>query len=158
MFINTHMSNLTSNYNFLSPTGFKLVVNHDRLANLEYFATSVTLPSFNTGVVDLNSQQHKGYIQGDMTMDELSLRVAIDEDMKVYTEMFEWMIESRDEKLSSFDATLIIMTSHNNPNRSVQFKNIFPVSMGSLEFNTQSSDIEYLQADISFRYDEFKFV
>jgi len=72
--------------------------------------------------------------------------------------MFEWMIESRDEKLTSFDATLIIMTSHNNPNRSVQFKNIFPVSMGSLEFNTQSSDIEYLQADISFRYDEFKFV
>lgn len=152
------MGNLTNNYNFLSPTGFKFIVNRDRFANLEYFATSVTLPSFTMGVIDINRQQHKGYLQGDATMDELSLKVAVDEDLKVYSEIYDWMIESRDKKLTSFDATLIIMTSHNNPNKTIQFKNIFPTSLSSLEFNTQSTDIEYLQADISFRYDEFKFV
>lgn len=153
------MSNLTNNLNFLSPTGFKLVINRNRFANLEYFATSVTLPSLNLGIVDVAKNQHRGHMQGDVTIDDLSIRVAIDEDLVVYREVFEWIIENRDSlNPLTYDATLIILTSHNNPNRSIKFKNIFPTSIGSLEFNTQSSDIEYLQADISFRYDEFEFV
>ena len=153
------MSNLTNNLNFLSPTGFKLVINRNRFANLEYFATSVTLPSLNLGIVDVANNQLRGHMQGDVTIDDLSIRVAIDEDLVVYREVFEWIIENRDSlNPLTYDATLIILTSHNNPNRSIKFKNIFPTSIGSLEFNTQSSDIEYLQADISFRYDEFEFV
>lgn len=153
------MSNLTNNLNFLSPTGFKLVINRNRFANLEYFATSVTLPSLNLGIVDIAKNQYKGYIQGDVTVDDLSIRVAIDEDLSVYKEVFDWIIENRDSMNPlTYDATLIILTSHNNPNKSIRFKNIFPTSIGPLEFSTQSSDIEYLQADINFRYDEFEFV
>lgn len=153
------MSNLTNNLNFLSPTGFKLVINRNRFANLEYFATSVTLPSLNLGIVDIAKNQYKGHIQGDVTVDDLSIRVAIDEDLSVYKEVFDWIIENRDSTNPlTYDATLIILTSHNNPNKSIRFKNIFPTSIGPLEFSTQSSDIEYLQADINFRYDEFEFV
>jgi hypothetical protein len=153
------MSNLTTNFNFLSPTGFKLVINRNRFANLEYFATSVTLPSLSLGTIDIAKNQHRGHMQGDVTIDELSVRVAVDEDLEVYKEVFEWIIENRDSlNPLTYDATLIILTSHNNANKSIKFKNIFPTSVGSLEFSTQSSDIEYLQADIGFRYDEFEFV
>jgi len=153
------MSNLTTNYNFLSPTGFKLVINRNRFANLEYFVTSITLPSLNVGSIDLLKNQYRGYVQGDVTVEELSVRVAIDEDMKVYTELFDWIAENRDTiNPLSYDATLFILTSHNNPNKTIRFKNLSPTTVGSLEFSTQSSDIEYLQADISFRYDEFEFV
>jgi len=153
------MSNLTTNFNFLSPTGFKLVINRNRFANLEYFVTSVTLPSLSLGTIDIAKNQHRGHMQGDVTIDELSVRVAVDEDLEVYKEVFEWIIENRDSlNPLTYDATLIILTSHNNANKSIKFKNIFPTSVGSLEFSTQSSDIEYLQADIGFRYDEFEFV
>ena len=153
------MSNLTNNYNFLSPTGFKLIINRNRFSNLEYFATAVTLPTVSLGTIDLSKDQHKGYMPGDAIVDELSVRVAIDEDMLVYKEIFEWLIENRDRlNPLSFDATLIILTSHNNVNRKIRFKNLFPTSVSSLEFSTQNSEIEYLQADIGFRYDEFEFV
>ena len=153
------MNNLTQNYNLLSPTGFRLVVNRNTLGNLEYFATSVTLPSVSQGSVSTNMNQYKGYVHGDLEFEDLSMRIAIDEDMRVYRELCNWLIDQRSESSPIvYDATMIILTSHNNPNKSIKFKNIFPTSVGSLEFNTQSNDIEYLQADVSFRYDAFEFV
>jgi len=153
------MSNLTKNYNFLSPTGFKLVINRDTLGNLEYFVTSVSLPSLTQGDVATNSLQYKGYLHGDLTFEDLTVRIAIDEDMKVYNELYDWLFNQREKSEPvTYDATLIILTSHNNVNKSIKFKSVFPTSVSSLEFSTQASDIEYLQADVSFRYDEFEFV
>jgi hypothetical protein len=47
------------------------------------------------------------------------------------------------------------MTSHNNINKQFQFKDAFPVSLSGVDFNAQATDVEYLQADVSFRYNEF---
>jgi len=151
------MSNLTDNYNFLSPTGFKLVINRNNLANTEYFSTSVTLPSLNFGHINVPKNQYKGYLSGDITFDDFSIRIAIDEDMKVYKELYDWMLQNRDANSPVvYDATLIILTNHNLPNNKIQFTNLFPLSVSGLEFSTQATDVEYLQTDVSFRYDEFK--
>lgn len=151
------MSNLTDNYNFLSPTGFKLVINRNNLANTEYFSTSVTLPSLTLGQIDVPKNQYKGYLSGDITFDDFSIRIAIDEDMKVYKELYDWMLQNRDTNSPVvYDATLIILTNHNLPNNKIQFTNLFPLSVSGLEFSTQATDVEYLQTDVSFRYDEFK--
>lgn len=157
MCINTNMSNLTDNYNFLSPTGFKLVINRNSLANLEYFATSVTLPGLSLGQIDVPTNQYKGYLSGDVTFDDFSIRIAMDEDMKVYKEIYEWMMKHRDSNDAVvYDATLIILTNHNIPNNKIQFTNLFPSNVSGLEFNTQSTNVEYLQSDVTFRYDYFK--
>ena len=153
------VSNLTSNYNFLSPTGFKLVINREKFGNLEFFCVSANLPDLSLGEISTNVQQHKGYVAGDVTFGELSLTVAIDEDLNVYNELFEWILANRDiKKPTVYDATLMILTNHQNLNKQIQFKNVFPTSVASLEFNTQTADVEYLQAQVGFRYDEFKFV
>jgi hypothetical protein len=54
------------------------------------------------------------------------------------------------------DLSLIIMSSHNNANKTFTFANAFPTSLGSIEFNTQAQDIEYAFMDVTFRYDYFK--
>jgi hypothetical protein len=152
-------SNLTSNYNFLSPTGFKLIINREKLSNLEFFCVSATLPDLSIGEVEGNVKQYKGYFTGDVTFGGLSLTVAVDEDLKVYQELFEWIINNRDSgKPTVYDATLVILTNHQNINKQIQFKNLFCTSVAALEFSTQSTDVEYLQAAVEFRYDEFKFV
>lgn len=152
-------SNLTSNYNFLSPTGFKLIINREKFANLEFFCVGANLPDLTLGEISTNIQQYKGYTTGDVTFGELSLTVVIDEDLNVYNELFEWVLANRDKKNPTvYDATLMIMTNHQNVNKQIRFKNLFPTSVASLEFNTQTSDIEYLQAQVGFRYDEFNFV
>lgn len=148
-----------SNYNFLSPTGFKLVVNRERFGNLEFFCVGANLPDLTLGEISTNIQQHKGYVSGDVSFGELSLTVAIDEDLNVYNELFTWILANRDQKNPTvYDATLMILTNHQNVNKQIQFKNLFPTSVAALEFNAQTADVEYLQVQVGFRYDEFKFV
>ena len=152
-------SNLTSNYNFLSPTGFKLIINREELSNLEFFCVAANLPDLTLGEVEGNVKQNKGYFTGDVTFGGLSLTVAIDEDLMVYQELYSWIIKNRDSrKPTVYDATLVILTNHQNINKQIQFKNLFCTSVAALEFSTQSTDVEYLQASVEFRYDEFKFV
>lgn len=152
-------SNLTDNYNFLSPTGFKLVINREKFANTEYFCTSASLPSISLGTIETNFRNMKGYVPGDVTFDEMTVRVAVDEDLVVYREIYDWINRNRDKRdIEVHDAILLIMTSHTNVNKQIQLKNIFPTTLTTLEFNAQSTDIEYFSADVTFRYDSFNFL
>jgi len=154
-------SNITENYNFLSPTGFKLVINREKFANTEYFCTSASLPNVSLGIAETNYQQYKGYQPGDVTHEELTVRIAIDEDLVVYKEILDWIYRNRDVRPPEVhDAILLIMSSSFDASKSkqIQLTNMFPTSIASLEFNSQSQDVEYFQADVSFRYDYYKFL
>lgn len=52
-------------------------------------------------------------------------------------------------------ATLMINTSHNNPYLSINFVDIHPTSLSSVELNTTANDVEYLTATVTFAYDYF---
>tara|TARA_A100001015_G_C14710887_1_gene601992 strand:+ start:249 stop:725 length:477 start_codon:yes stop_codon:yes gene_type:complete len=154
-------NNLTTNHNFLSPTGFKLVINREKFANTEYFCTSASLPNVSLGVAETNFQQFKGYVPGDVTHEELTVRIAVDEDLVVYKEILDWIYRNRDVRPPEVhDGILLIMSSSFDASKSkqIQLTNMFPTSIASLEFNTQNTDVEYFQADVSFRYDYYKFL
>ena len=55
------------------------------------------------------------------------------------------------------DATLNILTSKNTANIEVRYSDVFPVSLSSLDFNQQATDIEYLTAAATFRYKIYEF-
>jgi hypothetical protein len=148
-------TNLTQNINMLSPTGFKLTINREKFANVEFFITTFEIPSISSGEVQANFRNNIGYAPGEtMTFDSLSLRFVIDEDMYNYTEIFNW-IKANSDGIERHDMILSVMSSHNNVNKQFQFKDSFPTSLSGVEFSTQSSDVEYLQADVTFRYNEF---
>jgi len=50
------------------------------------------------------------------------------------------------------DATLTILNSKNIAKTEVRFQNVFPTTIGSLLYDVQASDIEYLKATASFDY------
>ena len=50
------------------------------------------------------------------------------------------------------DATLTILNSKNIAKTEVRFQNVFPTSIGSLSYDVQASDIDYLKATASFDY------
>jgi len=54
------------------------------------------------------------------------------------------------------DATLIILNSHNNKSKEITFKEVFPTSLSGLEFNVNTNDIEYLTAEVTFKYTYFE--
>ena len=51
-----------------------------------------------------------------------------------------------------------ILSSHNQTNKQIQFTNAFPTSLSGVEFTTSGTGIDYLQTDITFRYDRFKII
>jgi hypothetical protein len=56
------------------------------------------------------------------------------------------------------DATLSILSNKNNPLVEVRFSDMFPVALSGLSYNQQATDVEYLTAEISFRYKLYEIV
>ena len=150
---------LTTNFNFLSPTGFRLTINRNRFANVEYFITGITIPNIGLAETPQGFRGHTAFMSGDtISYDALTIRFAIDEDLKNYREIFDWMISNRENTPDFSDMILSVLTNHNNGNREFQFRDAFPTSLSGVEFTTQTTDVEYLQADVSFRYSEFSVI
>ena len=56
------------------------------------------------------------------------------------------------------DATLTILSNKNNPIVEVRFSNMYPVSLGALEFSQQATDVEYLTVQADFTYQIYEIV
>jgi hypothetical protein len=150
------MATLTTNKNFLSPVGFQFQVDAKQFPNLEYFCTAVTLPGITLPESNVPYRGVNIAMTGDrLTFDELAVRFNVTEDMDNYVELYNWMhsiINSADAESYKFDATLSVLSSHNNVTKEITFRDCFPTSLSAVEFSTQQTDIEYLQADASFKY------
>jgi hypothetical protein len=155
------MNTLTDNRNFLTPVGFKLTLDTSRYGNVEYFITTVILPTVTTTEVSTPFRNRQGYMPGDkVVFDTLNVRMLIDEDMNNYNEILDWINHNSiaDGKLEFCDMILNILSSKSKVNKQVKFTSAFPVALTGVEFNTQSSDIEYLQVDVTFRFDTMQFI
>jgi len=51
--------------------------------------------------------------------------------------------------------TLLINTSQNNPILKITFVDLHPVSLGEMVFDTRETDVLYVTASVSFKYDYF---
>ena len=56
------------------------------------------------------------------------------------------------------DATLTILSNKNNPIVEVRFSNLYPVSLGAVEFNQGATDVEYLTTTADFTYQLYEIV
>jgi hypothetical protein len=54
------------------------------------------------------------------------------------------------------DGTLVVLTSHKNPNLTATFMDMFPISVSELQFDTTDSDVIYLECVATFAYRSFK--
>ena len=54
------------------------------------------------------------------------------------------------------DAYLMVLSNKNNPIVEVNFKDIFPVSLGALEFTQSVTDVEFMTATAEFAYEIYE--
>ena len=162
-----------SNKNFLSPVGFKFVIG--RTPNVDYFCQAASIPEVSSGVREIPTPVKDYSVPGDkMTFGDLSLRFLVNEDMDNYFEIYKWLkgltnpkvqsdfakyISTVDEKgrSSQFmktmsDARLLVLNSNYNSIATINFYNIFPTSLTTLEFDASATDINYFTAEVNFRY------
>lgn len=162
------------NRNFLSPLGFRF--NLSRTPNTNYFVQTVTLPSLSLGDFDVETPFVKLPTPGTkLNFEPLSITFMVNEDLDNYLEIYNWLNglgfpESYDQYRNYVrrpsiateanskggdiysDGTLMLLTSNHNANLKVVFKDMFPISLSDLAFDSTLTDVEYLRATVTFRY------
>ena len=111
-------------------------------------------------------------IPGDrLTYGDFSLRFLVDENLENYMAIHNWLtglgfpetaqqyrdlttnndgVEDFNEQFS--DGSLHILNSNFRDSAIVKFRDLYPVSLTSLEFEATDSDINYFTAEVSFKY------
>ena len=56
------------------------------------------------------------------------------------------------------DCVLTVLSNKNNPVAECRFADCFPVSLGSLDYSQNQTDVEYLTADVTFKYKIYEIV
>lgn len=172
------MANLTENFNYLQPTSFKLTIDRRNYPNLEFFCQNITHPGMIMSAVELPYQKVSGVpFPGDkLTFNELSCNIILDENLKGYSEMFDWMRRLLDNNLNGVpsraqrrgnamvnpptyaDITLSILSSHNNLTKQVRYIDCVPTSLGDIVFESTASGTEFIVFSSSFRFNYFELV
>jgi hypothetical protein len=169
---------IPSNINPLSPNGFLFSI--QKLPELNFFAQSVNLPGITLGSPEFGNPFQVQPIPGEtLTYDQLTVQFLIDEEMLNYQAIYNWIIalgfpndyeqytnfvdaESRgaiSELAANYsDATLQILAGNNQVVRTVQFIDLFPIAIDSLQFSGANTDVQYLIGNATFRYGYYKFV
>ena len=162
------LQNLPSNTNYLSPIGFRF-----QLANfpdVNYFCQAANIPGVSVGGIDYGTPLRNIQIGGDeVTYEELTIRFVIDENMKNWLSIYNWIIgigaptqealrqhvKLKEASELTTDATLTVLTSNMNAQMHFRFQECFPLNLSSIEFDSGATDVEYVTASVSFRYDVY---
>jgi len=166
----TAFANQITNRNFLSPAGFNFSIT--KTPKVSFFCSSASIPeiTFDTNTqptylkdIDLPGEK--------LEYQDLMVRFLVDEDLKNYMAIHNWMTGigypeslgdfktettaddgSRDMNQQYSDGSLSILNSQFRTNAIVKFKDLFPTSLTSLEFDTSVTDIQYFTAQANFKY------
>ena len=161
------------NRNFLAPIGFKF--NLQRSPGVAYFCNQANIPDISLGVAQQPNYLRDIPTPGDkMDFGDLSLRFLVDEDLKNYMEIHNWIRalgtpsdfterkewnesnrsdnRSKERNTKWSDATLQVLNNNNLVNFDVVFQSVFPVSLSTLPFDVTGTDNDYFTATATFRY------
>lgn len=165
---------------FAQPTKFQLVF--DRVANTVFYCTSVNVPGVDLGTtlqptpfIDLN-------IPGDkITMEPLTVTFLVDSKYHAWTDVHQWitgvgfperfeqyknlLADSRRPRMANnatagirppySDAALIIYSAKNNALLRVNFKDCYPLTLGSINLSYQADPTKPMVAQATFNYSYF---
>lgn len=169
------MSTLTeqpTNPSFLSQLGFRFQLK--KAPNLNFFVQSVEMPGLSLDQANVDTPFTKVPYPGTrLTFDNLRVTFKVDEDMKNYLEIFNWLKgigfpdnfdqyrgpSMRKPVLNDnifSDISLTILTSAMNPNISIDFYDCFPVDLSGFSLDSSSADVEYISATVTFAIRRFE--
>jgi len=167
--------NPIENRNFLAPTGFKFTL--EKTPGVAFFCNQANIPSLDLGVAVQPSYLKDIDRPGDkLVFGDLSIRFLVDENLKNYMEIQNWMrglgypekldqiydlqkagsrgMDLKSRKLENIfsDGTMSILNSSLVSNFFIKFQGLFPYSLTTLSFDATDTDIEYFTAEASFKY------
>jgi hypothetical protein len=169
----TAVSDTPTNPNFLSPINFKFSLK--RAPTVNFFIQKVNIPGLSLPSVDMPTPIIAIPYPGDhLSYDELEISFRVDEDLLNYLELHNWLRGLGRLNPSDYytlqqnptyggdglrsDISLNILRSTRQPNFEIIFKDAFPISLSSINFDSTMEDVNFIEATCSFRYLNFDIV
>lgn len=162
---------LTQNLNFLQPSNFKVVIDRKKFANLEFFCQRVVHPGLiiNTPTIPYKRIGNIAIAGDTAEFEDLSFDVIIDEEMKSYIEVYEWLLRqvetnhvaskysgnSNDEP-HQVDMTLSITSSHNNTVKQIKYIDCIPTNIGTMLMESVTSETPIITFPVTFKIGYFE--
>lgn len=165
------LDNQPTNVNFLAPTNFRFFIK--KSPNVNFFIQKATIPSVTLGSISqptplISIPQPSDQLQ----YSPLSITFIVDEDLRNYLEIYDWLLglgfpetSTQYANLQSksrisgegiiSDISVNVLNSAKNPNFEFIFMDAFPIQLGSLNFSVTETGIEYLTVDATFDYRSF---
>lgn len=147
-------------YNYLPENAF--VLNIDVIPNVSFYCQEVSIPQITTDSIDIPFYGTNHKVQNNSTdFGVLDVTFILDEGMLAYEELFRWVVAQNPNSSNPLndkyiglvsEATVHITTANSTANRTFQFTGLFPVSVGTLNFRTTMTDVQYLTCTASFAY------
>tara|TARA_B100001964_G_C14054429_1_gene518511 strand:- start:27 stop:539 length:513 start_codon:yes stop_codon:yes gene_type:complete len=148
-----------SNRNYLSPVGFKLVL--EKFRGVDFFCQRVNLPDVTMPFTEVPTRfrQFPIVAGGGVTYGDLTVSFIVDEELINWKEIYNWIRTNGNseehmptEEPEYCNGQVLIYTSSYNINHVINFENLFPISISEMNFNASSNDIEYFTAQVTFKY------
>ena len=159
-----------NNRNFLSPVGFKFTLAKE--PKVAFFCNSARIPDITLGTAIQPSYLKDVDVPGDkIEYGDFQLRFLVDENLVNYMAIHNWLVglgypdstesfrnlttneSGTRELLEQFsDGSLHILNSNYRDVAIVKFKDLFPVSLSSLNFEASDTDVNYFTAEVIFKY------
>ena len=167
-----------ANRNYMSPVGFKLILT--KTPKVDFLCQSANIPQISMGTAIQPTYLKDIPVPGDKVLyDDLTVRFLVDEKMENYLSIYKWITglgfpesigqfqqlkkddirtnasasDDGDPRYFEFsDATLQILNSNYKPSVLVNFKDAFPVSLSTLDFDVTTRDYSFFTASVTFKY------
>ena len=148
----TSLTEQPTNINPLADVQFKFDVS--ALPNTSFFIQTVNLPGITLEAAVIATPQLQNFSRhtGIVTYETLNVGFLIDEYLKNWQEIHEWIVGDEDKYTS---AVLTILSSSMNPTMEIHFKEIFPTSLTEISFDSTTTDPVYQIATVTFNYIEY---
>ena len=171
------------NPNFLQPNKFQL--QFSRLSKMQYFCQTVTVPGISLSEVQRNTPFVDLYVPGEKAIfDTFNVTFIVDENLTAWREIYDWirgmtfptdfkeyrdlaLLNKNTNLMSSVrnkpqpqysDASLIMLSSANNPVYEFKLYDCFPISLSSFVVSSTDSPENVITADATFRYNYYDMI
>ena len=147
-----------NNLNYLAPQGFKLSI--IKFPKVAFLCQAVDIPGIRITDITIANPFRDYSVAGTETeFEDLTVKFLIDEDMSNYATVHKWLAKTglaegydTDKEPEEGQIALEILSSNFTSNIQIEYDNAFPVSLSPVLFDATDTGVNYLTANVTFKY------
>ena len=140
------------NINYLTGVQFKFEL--VGFPEINFFIQGVNLPGLSMQAAQMPFPRQPGIQKnlGVIEFEMLSIQFLVDEYLKNYRAMSQWIL---DKDASNTSAILTLLSSHMNAFLEVHFNGVFPTGLSELLFDSTAVEPEYKVVNLTMNYKNY---